>query len=314
MLVGTASVFVKPKTYVTKTAQNLQKGMLINMELLIVTGLSGAGKSQVANVLEDIGYFCTDNIPPSLLPRFVSHCAETVSNDKFAAIMDMRSGSAPSKILDVLDEVKQHDLTLKVMFLDAESSVLVRRYKETRRRHPLLTHTDNDLLSAITLERELLSPIKAVADYVMDTSVTSANGLKEQIYHMFATPASSMSIRVVSFGFKYGLPIDSDLVFDVRCLPNPFYIADLKQKTGLEEEVFDYVMSFDEAKQFADHIQNMLAFSVPLYVKEGKSQLVISIGCTGGKHRSVTFARVTEAFITSLGHSAALFHRDIDKH
>lgn len=284
------------------------------MELLIVSGLSGAGKSVAMNALEDIGYFCIDNIPAGLLPRFVEY-SEAGENmlEKVAIAMDIRGARSSEEILSALEQLDARKVRYRVLFLDADSEVLERRYKETRRRHPMSMTLGISTVEAIERERKILKPLQERADFQIDTSLLSTAQNKERICSFFVPEGGAkkaMVITVMSFGFKFGLPKEADVVFDVRCLPNPFYVPELKQKTGMDQEVVDFVMSHPEAEQLLNCLQSLLACSLPLYVKEGKSSLTIAIGCTGGKHRSITFARKLAAYCEKLGYEPILQHRD----
>ena len=285
------------------------------MNLLIVTGMSGAGKSQAAHALEDMGYYCVDNIPPSIIPSFVELSARGSNElDKIAIVTDIRGGEMFKEISAVLDNLRKNRVNFKILFLDAEDSVLVRRYKENRRKHPLCDRDDLSLSDAVKTERKLLSNIRFISDYIVDTSHISASQLKNQLSEMFfGNKAEGFNVVLKSFGFKYGLDTEADMVIDVRCLPNPFYIDELKFKTGKDREVRDYVMSFDESKEFADRLINFIDYSIPLYVSEGKSRFVIAVGCTGGKHRSVTFAELLYKHLNEKGYKASTVHRDIHK-
>jgi UPF0042 nucleotide-binding protein len=284
------------------------------MELLIVTGMSGAGKSQAANALEDIGFYCVDNIPPTIIPHFVDLASNSNEELKrIAVVTDVRGGNMFSEITDVLNGLRNKNIEFKILFLDASDDVLIHRYKENRRKHPLVS--DGVALSeAVKNEREMLLKIRNNADYIVDTSYISIAQLKVMLSDTFCGSVSKvMKIQCKSFGFKYGVDTEADLVFDVRCLPNPFYIEDLKHKTGLEREVQDYVMNSSESKEFLERLISFLDSAVPLYAKEGKSQFTIAFGCTGGKHRSVTFAYNVGNYLTEQGYSCTVIHRDIQK-
>ena len=285
------------------------------MQFLIVTGLSGSGKSSAVNVLEDIGYYCIDNMPPELISKFADICTQSEGKfNKVAFVADVRAGELFLKLKDIIKTLKAEGMDLKVLYLDSSDDVLVRRYKETRRKHPLDEIAYGSISKAIEMEREMLVPIKVFADYYIDTSTTSAAQFRERLYSIFLdSEEDSMHIDVRSFGFKFGPMTDGDLVFDVRCLPNPFYIPDLKEKTGLDNEVSSYVMSFDDAKSLFAKLTDMLDLLIPLYEKEGKSQLVIAFGCTGGKHRSVTFAEALAKYLKDNNYKVRISHRDIDK-
>lgn len=286
------------------------------MKFLVVTGLSGSGKSGVINVLEDIGYYCIDNIPPQLIPKFAEICIKSENMiHNVAIVTDIRGGELFLELDEGIAYFKENDIDYKILFLDASDDVLVRRYKETRRRHPLDEQSHGSLMRAISAERQVLMPVRAKADYYIDTSDLSMAQLKENVYSLFLdNPNDSMVVKVMSFGFKFGCAREADLVFDVRCLPNPFYIPELKQHTGLEECVRDYVMSFEQSKQFLAKLTDMIDFLLPLYHSEGKSQLVIAFGCTGGKHRSVTFAEEIFNHLQEKGIRSRICHKDINKH
>ena len=286
------------------------------MNLLIVTGMSGSGKSAVMDVMEDIGYYCIDNIPPSLITKFVDVCRHSKESiNKVAVAVDMRSGDMFLEILKAWQNIKkENDIDVKVVFIDATEEVLIKRYKETRRKHPLAEKFNGNLQEAISYESRQLSQLREIADYYIETSYLSTNQLKEQIRNLFLENISdSIAVMVTSFGFKYGASIESDLVFDVRCLPNPFYIPELKNRTGCDACVRDYVMSFEQSKILMQKLQDLIDFLLPLYIREGKSQIVISFGCTGGKHRSITFAELMAEYLTSKGYRVQKYHRDITK-
>lgn len=285
------------------------------MELLIVTGMSGAGKSQAANVLEDIGFYCVDNIPPAIIPSFVELSSRSGDLlNKMAIVTDMRGGILFSEIEDVLINLKNNKTDYKILFLDAADDVLIRRYKENRRKHPLADSENMSVSAAIAKERSTLKKIRFMADYVIDTSHISISQLKVQLSNIFFGSVSNvLNIQCKSFGFKYGSDTEADLVVDVRCLPNPFYVEDLKEKTGLDKKVRDYVMASEDSKTFLSRLIAFIDCAVPLYAKEGKSQLVISVGCTGGKHRSVTFAELICEHLIKEDYKCSVTHRDIYK-
>ena len=284
------------------------------MELLIVSGLSGSGKSVSMNALEDIGYFCMDNIPAWLLAKIVAFSRAGDSQlDRVAISMDVRGCRSRQEVCEALDQLDLQRTPYKILFLDASDEVLCRRYKETRRRHPISQAEDIPTVEALAKEREILRPLLNRADYVIDTSLLSTAQNKERICDLFLPGGgakAAMRLTVMSFGFKFGLPGEADLVLDVRCLPNPFYVPQLKHKTGLDQEVADYVMSFEASRELLARIEYLLDYALPLYVREGKSELTIAVGCTGGKHRSITFARLIGQFCTGLGYHPALHHRD----
>lgn len=284
------------------------------MEFLIITGMSGAGKSLCVKYFEDIGYFCVDNLPPSLIPKFAEICLQGQNKmDKIALIMDIRGGSLFLELFPALESLASYGISYKVLFLEAQDNVLVKRFKETRRMHPL--SPEGRILDGIKEERRILQAVKDKAHFIIDTSNLTPRQLKQEILNLFVEgkPFSGLIISVISFGFKYGVPIDCDLVFDVRFIPNPYYIDSLKNLTGNDKEVSDYVMSFHESTVFLSKLVDMLDFLIPNYVKEGKNQLVIGIGCTGGKHRSVTIANRLFDILKAKNSSIVLEHRDIDK-
>ena len=285
------------------------------MELLIVTGMSGAGKSQAANALEDMGYYCVDNIPPEIIQAFVNLSERSgESLNKIAIVTDVRGGDMFKSINDVLNNLKNNNVNYKVLFLDAADEVLIRRFKENRRKHPLVGDSDMSINDAVKTERQMLKKLRFMADYVIDTSYISISQLKSQLSAIFFGNVSNvLKIQSKSFGFKYGSDTEADLVFDVRCLPNPFYVEELKNKTALDKEVQDYVMNSDDSREFLDKLIAFIDCAVPLYAKEGKSQLIIAIGCTGGKHRSVTFAELIGKHLQSKNYDCIINHRDIYK-
>lgn len=262
------------------------------IQLVIVTGMSGAGKTVAIQSFEDLGYFTIDNMPPTLVPKFLQLVEGTTDNDKLALVVDMRSRSFFLQIQNVLDELEQNEnIDFKILFLDAADKELVARYKETRRSHPLAA--DGRILDGIKLERELLAPLKNLSQNVVDTTDLTPRELRKTISEQFSNQADmhSFRIEVMSFGFKYSLPLDADLVFDVRFLPNPYYKPELRNQTGLDKDVFDYVMNHAESEEFYQHLLGLIEPILPGYQKEGKSILTIAVGCTGGQHRSVAFAQ-----------------------
>lgn len=284
------------------------------MRFVIVTGMSGAGKSTVLKFFEDMNFFCVDNLPPALIPKFAELCFEQDGEiDKVAMGIDIRGGKLFTDLFKTLSSLKEGGYDFEILFLDASDTTLIKRYKETRRTHPL--SKGGSIEEGIKKEREILQEVKKNSTYIIDTSNILVRELKEQINHIFVDNKKfeSLIITVGSFGFKYGIPIDSDLVFDVRFLPNPFYIQELKELTGNDAPVYDYVMSFEESNIFLDKLTDMIKFLIPQYIKEGKNQLVISIGCTGGKHRSVTLANALYKNLKEDGHSIILKHSDIEK-
>lgn len=286
------------------------------MKILIVTGMSGSGKSSVMDVMEDIGFYCIDNIPPKLIPQFVELCRiSEKSIEKIAVAVDIRSGDMFAEIFRSWQTLKsEKDVEVKVLFIEANDEVIIKRYKETRRKHPLDEKFSGNLHEAISYERSQLYQLREIADYYIETSEYSASQLKSQVKQLFLDNNSdSIVIKVMSFGFKYGVSTESDLVFDVRCLPNPFYVDELRNHTGLEECVRDYVMTSEHSQELFGKLTELIDFLIPLYIREGKSQLVIAFGCTGGKHRSITFAELMAEHLTENGYKVQKFHRDIAK-
>ncbi len=286
------------------------------MQMTIVTGMSGSGKSLAMNVLEDIGYYCIDNMPPQLLLKFTELCLQSGGKlDRVAIAMDIRSAEVFTELRENLKAVKENEtVDVKVLYLEAVDDVIFKRYKETRRKHPLDAMFHGSLHAAIAYEREQLNALREIASYFIDTSYLSNSQLKEQVRSIYLNRTSdSMLIQISSFGFKYGTNTEADLVFDVRCLPNPYYINDLKPLTGCDAAVRDYVMSFEQSQELLKKLKDLLEFLIPLYVQEGKSQLVIGFGCTGGKHRSVTFAELMTDYLAGKGFCVHKNHRDITK-
>ncbi|MCH5190925.1 MAG: RNase adapter RapZ [Oscillospiraceae bacterium] len=286
------------------------------MQLVIVTGMSGAGKSRAIDTLEDIGFFCVDNMTPMLIPTFVKILSDSAEvREKVAIVADIRLGDSFSQLFKALDELRIMECEYKILFIDADNEVLLRRYQETRRKHPLSSNDSSvELIDIIQKEREILKKARDIADYVIDTSLINTSQLKERIAKLFLDDVSNtLKVNVISFGFKYGIPKDSDLVFDVRCLPNPFYVQELKNHTGLESCVSDYIMQFEQSRGLVPKLLDLINYLVPLYRSEGKSQLTVSVGCTGGKHRSVTFAEIVYNNIKQQGYNVSVYHRDIKR-
>ena len=284
------------------------------MELLIVSGLSGAGKSVAMNALEDIGFFCIDNIPAGLLSSITAFSKASGNQlSRVALSMDVRGCHSSEEIVQALSKLDEQGQPYKILFLDAPDDVLMRRYSETRRRHPISLSEGLPMREAFQKERTILQPLKDRANYTINTALLSTAQNKERICDLFVEDGGAkraMRLTIMSFGFKFGLPAEADLVLDVRCLPNPFYVPELKNKTGLDAEVVDFVMSHPEAQELLHRYESFLEYALPLYVKEGKSQLTIAVGCTGGKHRSITFARRIAEYCDSLGYQPGVLHRD----
>ena len=286
------------------------------MKFVILTGMSGAGKSTAIKMMEDIGFYCVDNLPIALLEKFVelSNLQQNTELQKVAVGIDIRNGQALTELRDTLNRIKAAGVHCEILFLDAEDSVLVKRYKETRRNHPLSGNARVD--KGIEEERKQMAFLKERADYIIDTSRLLTRELKTELDKIFVQNQDykNLFITVLSFGFKYGIPADSDLVFDVRFLPNPYYVEGLRAKTGNDKEIQDYVFQFQEARVFVEKLEDMLNFLIPNYITEGKNQLVIAVGCTGGKHRSVTLANeLYRRLSVKKEYGVKIEHRDIGK-
>jgi len=282
--------------------------------LVIVTGLSGAGKTQAVRSLEDLGFFCVDNLPPTLIPKFVELCTESKKDiDKIALVVDVRGREFFNALSEVLNDLDRMEVKYEVLFLEASRETLIRRFKETRRSHPL--GVDGDVLHWIDEERNRLQEIRGRAHKVIDTSNLSNSQLREEINNLFGDGADLWKIRimVVSFGYKYGVPMDSDLVFDVRFMPNPHYDPVLGPMTGNDREVQDFVMNSPESKEFLGKFLGFVDFLLPQYIKEGKTSLTIAVGCTGGVHRSVALTNKLADYLISRGYNVRTKHRDIKR-
>lgn len=283
------------------------------MRFIIVTGLSGAGKSEATNALEDMGYFCVDNLPPKLIKKFAEVCKQSQGSiDKVALVMDIRGGIFFDDLFESLSELSREQFRYEILFLDTSDEVLVKRFKEKRRSHPLAP--GGRVITGIELERQKLREVKDKADVIIDTSKYAIKDLREEMARKFGDkemPEKQMAITILSFGFKYGIPVDSDLVFDVRFIPNPFYIPELKPFSGNDGPVKNYVMDQIETQTFLEKANGMFEFLIPNYQKEGKRQLIISIGCTGGRHRSVAIANSIYETLHSNNHDVYVEHRDI---
>ena len=285
------------------------------MKILIITGLSGGGKSKAASFLEDIGYYIVDNLPTEMMVKFADFCAGSSGRyDRVALVYDIRAGEPFDQLLDTLDRLRASGVTCRMLFLEASVQTIINRYKETRRRHPLMGKGVS-MEQAVRREQELLRPVRDHADFVLDTTSFSTGKLRSEILDLFGGQCDrgGMNVNVLSFGFKHGIPIEADLVFDVRCFPNPYYYEELKEHTGLEAPVRDFVFSHEETNTFMGKLIDMFDFMLPLYSKEGKAQLIIAIGCTGGKHRSVAIAEALASHIRKSGYRTVTIHRDINK-
>ena len=286
------------------------------MEFVIITGLSGAGKTIAMHALEDIDFYCVDNLPPVLIPTFYDLCKNSSEErmKQVAVVTNIRTGKDFQSSSDILSKLGRESKPFKIMFLDAKKDVLLTRYKETRRKHPLSETYRGSTIEAVNLEAELLKSVKEHADYTIDTTYLSPAQLKERVSTLFLGEAHlALTVTCMSFGFKYGAPSEADLVFDVRCLPNPFYIEALKHKTGLDEDVREYVLKWEQTQGLVKRVFDLVDYTLPLYIEEGKSQLVIAFGCTGGKHRSVALARLLYSHLVDNGQRASIHHRDIRK-
>lgn len=284
------------------------------MKIVVVTGMSGAGKRTALKFLEDAGFYCVDNLPVMLITKFVELAAagkDGVSN--IALGVDVRSGNGFSELENILDDIKQRGYNCKVVFLEADNEVLIKRYKETRRNHPLAG--EDRVMEGIDKERKAVAFLKNKADYIIDTSSLLTRELKQDIEKIFVENENfnSLVVTILSFGFKYGIPEDADLVFDVRFLPNPYYIEELKQQTGNDKPIQDFVMKYSQSHIFLDKLSDMIEFLIPNYITEGKNRLVIAIGCTGGRHRSVTLANKLYDRMSGKDYGLKITHRDIDR-
>ena len=282
------------------------------MRFVIVTGLSGAGKTEATKSLEDIGYFCVDNLPPKLIPKFAEAC-NTGQINKVALVMDIRGGVFFDDLFESLEYLRKNNFKYEILFLDCSDEVLVKRFKQNRRSHPL--SPNGRVLTGINIERKKLREVQDKADIIIDTSKYPIKDLREKINEYFGDKSieEEISISVLSFGFKYGIPVASDLVFDVRFIPNPFYIPELKPLSGIDEPVKEYVLKQQETKDFLEKLNDMLKFLIPNYAKEGKKQLIVSIGCTGGRHRSVAIANAVYEELKKEDFNTSIEHRDINE-
>lgn len=281
------------------------------MEFLLITGMSGAGKSQAMKVMEDMNYYCMDNLPPALLSKFAELCYESKKSiRKVAVVVDLRSGEFFDDLFKGLKGLEDKGITYRILFLDAADKVLIKRYKELRRPHPL--NPEGSIIEGIKEERELLNEVKRKADNIIDTSNFTLGMLKEEMTNIYleGNKSRNISISINSFGFKHGTLLDGDLVFDVRFIPNPYYIPELREYTGLDPNVRDYVFSWDQTNEFVSKLIDMLEFLIPHYTREGKTQLIVGIGCTGGVHRSVAISNRLGQLLKDNGHRVLVSHRD----
>lgn len=286
------------------------------MDFIIVLGLSGAGKSSALHTLEDINYYCVDNIPPALISTFydLSKHSSDKKLKKIAVVTNVRDSADYKELSNSLERLRLDGAKYRILFLDSKDDVLITRYKQTRRKHPLLDACNGSTTEAVSLERELLRYIRQRSDYVIDSTFLNAAQLRERVQKLFLdSEEKGITVACMSFGFKYGILTEADLVFDVRCLPNPYYVDELRAKTGLDESVRNYVMNSEESKELYKRIIDYVDYALPLYEKEGKSQITIGMGCTGGHHRSVTFAVMLYHHLEEKGYRTIIHHRDIRK-
>ena len=285
------------------------------MEFVIISGLSGAGKRKAASFMEDMGFYVVDNMPAALLPKFAELCmAGPGKYDRVALVTDIRGGQTFDGLFAALDALKEMGCAYKILFVEAGVEAIIKRYKETRRIHPL-ARDGRSLAEAVREEIAALAPVRKRSQYIVDTSNLPTAKLRDEILRLFGdgAPAQAICVNVLSFGFKYGIPMEADLVFDVRFLPNPYYIAELRHQTGLDAPVYDFVFGYQQTKDFMAHLEGLLAFLLPQYVAEGKTLLVIGVGCTGGQHRSVAITRAVAEFIKRKGYHAVENHRDMTR-
>ena len=286
------------------------------MQLFIVSGVSGAGKSTVISILEDSGYFCVDNLPPELIPKFAELCQMGSGEHQRAAVVcDIRGGSHFDGLFQALDTLDSMKVPYQILFVEADDQTIIKRYKETRRSHPLMD-SHGTLARAVQMERRLMKPVRDRADIVLQTDAMSTRKLRDRVLELVypgRKKVSQLNVCVTSFGFKYGLPMEADLVFDVRFLPNPFYIEELKHQTGLDDGVRDYVFQFAQSREFLEKLEDMVGFLLPQFVEEGKSMVVVAIGCTGGQHRSVAMTHALAEYVRSLGYQVSENHRDMTR-
>ena len=296
------------KIEIETAEENLERPRII-----VVTGMSGSGKTQACRCLEDLGYFCVDNLPPVFIPKFVELCSHASSHvTKVVFVVDTRSREFFDKLVSILEDMDKKNLEYEMLFMDASDDAIIRRYKETRRRHPMAP--SSRISDGVAKERARLESVRGKATYLIDTSNMSKAELRDKIKLLFGkNEGSTMNISVLSFGFKYGMPMDADIVLDVRFLPNPFYVESLKHKSGSVAEVAEYIREKPVTQEFLKRLDNLVEFLVPQYVKEGKSQLVIAVGCTGGMHRSVFIAKHLFDLVANNGYTVNLEHRDLMK-
>lgn len=286
----------------------------MDKELVVLTGVSGAGKSTAMGFLEDVGYYCIDNMPPELMATFVSLLSKGDEYGKVAIVCDVRSSSVFENLLSSISEIEKYGYYVRVIYLDVDDKEALKRYKLTRRKHPFADKFNGSIQNAISYEKGILSPLRERADHIVDTSETDTPKLRARLTQILLNGEQDvMNIHCMSFGFKHGIPNEADFVIDVRCLPNPYWKDDLRNKTGLDKEVYDYVFSFDSSNELLNKLIDFLDYLNPLYIKEGKSQIVFAIGCTGGNHRSVAFAEALKNHFSKKWDNVSVNHRDIDR-
>ena len=285
------------------------------MEFLIITGLSGAGKSRAADVLEDLDYYCVDNMPVALMPRFAELCMATKGRyERVALVTDVREKDGFDELLKTLDQLNEMDCNCRILYMDADEATLVKRYKESRRRHPLQSR-GMSVEEAIAREQTLLAPVRERADFIVNSSSLTLGMLQNRLFSLFAGAGRKreIDVTVMSFGYKHGLPMDADLVFDARFLPNPYYVDDLRPLCGLDRPVFEFVFGYQQTRTFMQKLEELIDFLLPLYIEEGKLALTVAIGCTGGRHRSVTIASALNDYLTAKGVNSVNINRDVEK-
>ena len=285
------------------------------MKFLIISGMSGAGKTRAADVLEDMDYYCVDNMPAALLPKLAEFCMGMGGRyEKVALVTDIRDKEGVDAIFSALDQLWGLGCDYEILFMEADLPTIVNRYKESRRPHPLQAEAGS-LEAAVRLESQRLDRLRTNADYIINTTGLTLGMLQAEIYKRFMGDAKErkLDVTVMSFGFKYGIPIEADMVLDARFLPNPYYVEALREKTGLDREVYDYIFQYADSQEFLQHLHRLIAFLLPRYVEEGKSSFTVAVGCTGGRHRSVAVAAALAEMVRTLGHGADLVHRDMDK-
>ena len=285
------------------------------MDFLIITGLSGAGKSRAADVLEDLDYYCVDNLPVALMPKFAELCIATGGRyEKVALVTDVRAKNGFDELLKTLDQLKDMNCACRILYMDADVPTIVKRYKETRRPHPLAKR-GGSIEEAVYREMDLLAPIRERADFIVNSSTLTLGQLQSRLFELIAPAGAKrqLEVTVEAFGFKHGIPLDADLVFDVRFLPNPYYLEELRPLTGLDRPVAQYVFDSNDARSFMAKVEDLLDFLLPLYVEEGKLSLLVAVGCTGGRHRSVAIAAALTEYLRAKGISAENVNRDIKK-